>query len=477
MAPAQLSCLDPICARLVKRTSGDMMISGRVYVFWNDLLDPKEAAPIPALTSTPTADDRISSSPYAIQVYPRIRSSRTPPRPPPVHAAALAGFGAYVTIQSILSRRSSPRAARPYDCRAIPMRFPTTHTVFEEVHPPRAEARRTWPRRWAPRDNTWVGGGWLGPTRRTHPSSIRPRVPSSESSRDLCPARGGDAPRARRAPTHPPSEAIGSLPRFKKIKNAESGGAECRPVPCTRGSTAPARSRALSTPSRSGVCPGAGRGCIAAHRASSSVIHLHSQRRAHYTRASSTAVLSIGAAAGELSPPQVHKQLSLGLDYTSRPTIFSRPSVHLMYTAQDTGAPLHPVLPAGLFATHLISSRRALPRLDHATVRFRGDAGSRSTRMACSPVRRIRPSRISTARRGVRGGASALRLGDVHAAAWVFGTPQAVYRLGFHDAVFVLLEQQTHCALSAYPPPVSFLRGHGVPRRRCAAAAAGDRAA
>jgi hypothetical protein len=32
MAPARLSCLDPICARLVKRTSGDMIISGRVYV-------------------------------------------------------------------------------------------------------------------------------------------------------------------------------------------------------------------------------------------------------------------------------------------------------------------------------------------------------------------------------------------------------------------------------------------------------------
>jgi hypothetical protein len=38
-------------------------------------------------------------------------------------------------------------------------------------------------------------------------------------------------------------------------------------------------------------------------------------------------------------------------------------------------------------------------------------------------------------------------------------------QLGFHDAVFVLLEQRTHCALSAYAPPVSSLRGHGAPRR------------
>jgi hypothetical protein len=37
-------------------------------------------------------------------------------------------------------------------------------------------------------------------------------------------------------------------------------------------------------------------------------------------------------------------------------------------------------------------------------------------------------------------------------------------QLGFDDAVFVLLEQRTPCALSAYPPPVSSLRGHGVPR-------------
>ncbi|KAJ7778884.1 hypothetical protein B0H14DRAFT_326932 [Mycena olivaceomarginata] len=205
------------------------------------------------------------------------------------------------------------------------------------------------------------------------------------------------------------------------------------------GSTAPARSRVLSTPSRSGVRPGAGRGCIAAHRALSS-IHPRalpaSPRRAHYTRASSAAVLSIGAAAGELSPPHLLPRRSCGTGLsdrsdgrrcpsslvrdsttpTDRPAIFSRPSVHLIYTAQGTGAHLHPVLPAGLFATHLISSRRALPHLDY-------------TRRACSPVRRIRPSRIPTAQRGVRGGAFALRLGDVHAVAWVLGTPQAGYRV------------------------------------------------
>ncbi|KAJ7321871.1 hypothetical protein DFH08DRAFT_356519 [Mycena albidolilacea] len=80
--------------------------------------------------------------------------------------------------------------------------------------------------------------------------------------------------------------------------------------------------------------------------------------------------------------PQVPKQFSLRLDYTSRSTVFSRPSVRLVYTAQGTGAHLHPVLPAVLFATHLISSRRALPHLDYVTMRFRGDAGSR--RCACA---------------------------------------------------------------------------------------------
>ncbi|KAJ7765992.1 hypothetical protein B0H14DRAFT_3895194 [Mycena olivaceomarginata] len=156
MAPARLLSR-PYLRTLVKRTSGDMIISGRVL--GNDLLDEdlrvlplapttpaltvgnpvrwylvvanrhpksKEAASIPALTSTSTADDRISSSPYAIQcMQPR-------------------SLGSAPTSQSIASRRSSPRAAQPYlDSRAIPMRFRTTHTVFEEVQPPRAAARRT----------------------------------------------------------------------------------------------------------------------------------------------------------------------------------------------------------------------------------------------------------------------------------------------------------------------------------------------
>ncbi|KAJ7707210.1 hypothetical protein B0H14DRAFT_3903136 [Mycena olivaceomarginata] len=153
-------------------------------------------------------------------------------------------------------------------------------------------------------------------------------------------------------------------------------------------------------------------------------------------------------------------------------------SLHLLcITSTPRRAPaayLHPVLPAGLFATNLISSRRALPHLDYATMRFRGDAGSRrcacaaagpagsssfwgslppyssiSTRMACSPVRRIRPSRISTARRGVRGGASALQLGDVHTAAWIFGTPQTVYRAcGIH---FTLLQARCPARVPVHP--------------------------
>ncbi|KAJ7792173.1 hypothetical protein B0H14DRAFT_172864 [Mycena olivaceomarginata] len=273
MAPAQLSCLDPICALLVKRTSGDMIISGRVYVFGNDLLDvcatlctvpppladvllyilplapttpaltagnpvrvrlrwrppsnlqprssrprprsqaqwcfvvanrhpkPKETASIPALTSTSTADDRISSSPYAIQVYPRIRSSRTPPRPPPVHAAALAGFGAYVTIHRI----------PPFIGRALPSRTSTVgRSRCASRRRTRCSRRCTHPALQlggrgrgglAPQDNARTGGVWLGLTRRTHPS-IHP-APSPEPPRDLCPARGGDAPRALRAPTHP----------------------------------------------------------------------------------------------------------------------------------------------------------------------------------------------------------------------------------------------------------------------------------
>ncbi|KAJ7765993.1 hypothetical protein B0H14DRAFT_3510087 [Mycena olivaceomarginata] len=137
-------------------------------------------------------------------------------------------------------------------------------------------------------------------------------------------------------------------------------------MPCTRGSTAPARSRVLSTPSRSGVCPGAGRGCIAAHRALSSIIHLHalpaSQRRAHYTRASFTAVSFIGRSRKTLPTPREDRACGAGLSDridgrrctsslvrdsttpTDRPAIFSPPSVHLIYTAQGTGAHLHPLL-------------------------------------------------------------------------------------------------------------------------------------
>ncbi|KAJ7769751.1 hypothetical protein B0H14DRAFT_352587 [Mycena olivaceomarginata] len=303
------------------------------------------------------------------------------------------------TSQSIASRRSSPRAAQPQlDSRAIPMRFPTTHTVFEEVHPPRAAARRTWLRRFGPPRQHTAGGVWLGPTRRTHPS-IHP-APSPEPPRDLCPARGGDAPRARRAPTHPPSEAIESFLDSRRSRTLSRAGLSielCR----ARGARLPQLVAGYCRGRRVLACPGAGRGCIAAHRAPSSVIHPRapaaSPRRAHYTRASSPAVLSIGAAAGELSPPQlaaekilrhgaersnpwpqVPKHLSLGLDYTNRPLS----SLHLLCISSTprraTGAHLHP----GLFAAHLISSRRALPHLDYAMMRFRGDAGSR--RCACA---------------------------------------------------------------------------------------------
>jgi hypothetical protein len=50
----------------------------------------------------------------------------------------------------------------------------------------------------------------------------------------------------------------------------------------------------------------------------------------------------------------------------------------------------------------------ALRRGRRAAARSGGHCRLISTRMACSPVRRIRPSRISTARRGVRGGTFAL---------------------------------------------------------------------
>ncbi|KAJ7734906.1 hypothetical protein B0H14DRAFT_3613812 [Mycena olivaceomarginata] len=572
MAPARLSCLDPICTRLVKRTSGDMIISGRVYVFGNDLLDedlcvlplapttpaltvgnpvrvrlrwrpppnlqprssrphprsqaqwyfvvanrhpkPKEAASIPALTSTSTADDRISSSPYAIQVYLRIGSSRTPPRPPPVHAAALAGFGAYVTFHRI----PPFIAARCPSCSRR-----CTHPVLRL-----GDGRHDVP---------------------IHPS-IRPRVLSPESSRDLCPARG-DAPCARRAPTHPPSEAIESLPRFEKIRSLSRAGLSVDPC-FARGARLPQLVAGYCRRRRVLACV-QGRdvdaSLLIARYPPSSIFMLFLPPNVARTTRERLLLLFRSSAQQEDSShpkrrssvqggaersnrwPQVHKQLSLGLGYTNRPTVFSPPSVHLIYTAQGTGAHLlqsclpdfslpissHPaarcriwiMIPRSAFeATWGRGGAPALRRGRRAAARSGGHCRLISTPMACSPVRRIRPSHILTARCGVRGGAFALQLGDVHAAAQVFGTPQAGYRhadrraypyihpipshrphlgrtqLGFHDAVFVLLEQRTPCALSAYPPPVSSLRGHGVPRRvadalfwRCAAAAAGDRAA
>ncbi|KAJ7847834.1 hypothetical protein B0H14DRAFT_3674735 [Mycena olivaceomarginata] len=395
MAAARLSCLDPICALLVKRTSGDMIISGRVYVLGNDLLDedlrvlplapttpaltvgnpvrwyfvvanrhpkPKEAAPIPALTSTSTADDRISSSPTQSRFT--------------LVSAALARHHALLqcmqprslesapTSQSILSRRSSPRAARPYDCRAIPMRFPTMHTVFEEVHPPRAAARRTWPRRFGPPETTH------GRVPGTVDALAFWRVSGRGTGMHRCPSR---------AILHHPSSRSCCLPT----------------------------SRAL----RASVFS-----CCSVHR-----------------RSSRGALPTLSCCREDLA---------------------GRGSA-IESMAAGHRAHLHPVLPAGLFAPHLISSRRALQHLDYATMRFRGDAGSGrcacaaagpagsgsfwghyrliSPRTACSPVCQIRPSRISTARRGVRGGVFALQLGDVDTAAWVFGTPQAVYRAyGIH---------------------------------------------
>jgi hypothetical protein len=64
---------------------------------------PPSPPPPPPTTASPL--------PLRIQVYPRIRGSHIPPHPPPVHAAALTRFGAYVTIHRI--PRSSPRAAQP----------------------------------------------------------------------------------------------------------------------------------------------------------------------------------------------------------------------------------------------------------------------------------------------------------------------------------------------------------------------------
>ncbi|KAJ7690029.1 hypothetical protein B0H14DRAFT_3906535 [Mycena olivaceomarginata] len=396
------------------------------FVVANRHPKPKETASIPALTSTSTPDDCISSSPDAIQVYPRIRSSRTPPTP-----------STYL------------------DSRAMPMRFPTTHMVFEEVHPPRAAARRTCARGGlAPRDNTRAG------------------VLSLESSRDLCPARGGDAPRARRAPTHPPSEVIGSLPRFKKIKNAESSGA-----PGTVEAVAFWRVSGRGTWIRR--CPSRAILCHPSSRSSCLPTSTPPQVAAEK-------ILRDGAERSNRC-----KQLRLGLDYTNRPTVFSPPSVHLIYTAQDTGAHLHPVLPTGLFATHLISSRRALPHLDYATMRFRGDVGSRSNVLAwrarpsagsvhpasrphgavfeevrsrCSSVTCTRRPGSSGRRRRCAEHAGFALPCSKHAdrRAYPYIHPILSHRphldrtqLGFHNAVFVLLEQRTHCALSAYPPPVS----------------------
>ncbi|KAJ7778893.1 hypothetical protein B0H14DRAFT_327081 [Mycena olivaceomarginata] len=168
MAPARLSCLDPICARLVKRTSGDMIISmclgttcliparsascthhaslncgqRRSCPFTREAFSQPTTSlvpPTPSFTSPMVLRRRQTTShaqgdcvntrphlhlhrrrphllfPYAIQVYPCNRSSRTPPRPPPVHAAALARFGAYATIHRI----------PPFIGRALPSRTST----------------------------------------------------------------------------------------------------------------------------------------------------------------------------------------------------------------------------------------------------------------------------------------------------------------------------------------------------------------
>jgi hypothetical protein len=57
--------------------------------------------------------------------------------------------------------------------------------------------------------------------------------------------------------------------------------------------------------------------------------------------------------------------------------------------------------------------------------------------------------RIFTARRGVRGGVFALQLGDVHAAAWIFGMPQTVYRpCGIH---FTLLQARCLARARVHP--------------------------
>jgi hypothetical protein len=170
------------------------------------------------------------------------------------------------------------------------------------------------------------------------------------------------------------------------------------------------------------------------------------------------------------------------------------------------------------FRYHLNSSRRALPHLDYATMRFRGDAGS--GRCACAAegpagsgsfwghcrlisnilAWRARPSagsvhpasrphgamfvevcsRCSSATCTRRPGSSGRRKRCTEHAGFTLPCSKRADRRAYpyihpvpshrphldrtqlclHDAVFVLLEQR-----SAYPPPVSSLRGHGVPRR------------
>ncbi|KAJ7800735.1 hypothetical protein B0H14DRAFT_1686690 [Mycena olivaceomarginata] len=152
--------------------------------------------------------------------------------------------------------------------------------------------------------------------------------------------------------------------------------------------------------------------------------------------------------------PQVPKQLSLGLDYTNRPTdrLSSLDLPCISSTPRRAPAPtcIQSCLP---YPSHLIPPRAAAPGLCHDAlsrrrgveeVRLRcGGAGGQRLVLGSLPpyksshgvlaARRIRPFRISTTRRGVQGGAFALQLGDLHAAAWVFGTPQSVYRAcGIH---------------------------------------------
>ncbi|KAJ7757673.1 hypothetical protein B0H14DRAFT_3896148 [Mycena olivaceomarginata] len=362
-----------------------------------------------ALISTSTADDRISSPPYAIQCM-QPRSLEPAP-----------------TSQSIASRCSSPRAAQPYlDSRAIPMRFPTTHTVVRGGAPtPRYSSADV------------AAAVWLLET-------TRGRVSRDPSCRAIFVLLEDGTPRAL-------AERL-SIPLLRRLGPGTVDAVAFWRVSGRGTWMHRCPSRAILRHPSSRSC------CIPTSRAlHASVLYCCSVHRRSSTPPQ-VAAEKISRDGAERSKrwPQVPKQLSLGLDYTNRPTVFSPPSVHLIYTAQGTGAHLHPVPLVGLFATHLISSRRALPHLDYATMRFRGDAGSR--RCACAAAGPagsgsfwgsllpcnysygvfIRPSRISTVRRGVRGGAFALQLGDVHAAPWVFGTPQTVYRAcGIH---FTLLQ-------------------------------------